>query len=80
MNIALLREEERRYHKKLVVSDKVDPCRLAKDGFCEVPPRGGLKLGQHCIGDNSVAHWKCNVSWCECPCHDDDGMSGMYGG
>ena len=43
-----------------------------------VVPSRATTVSGHCLvaTHTSTAHWKCNVAWCECECHDDNAWMG----
>lgn len=68
MKLALIREAERR---KPVAS-------AAALGAEAAEARGLLALSQFCMVSRNVSHYRCDSTWCECPCHAEE-MKDWYG-
>lgn len=79
MRLDLLHEEIRRYHS--------EPPKIEKSTVqaTVVPQQGAHYHGPHtlidpkarlsvyCARNSSMSHWRCQVDWCECDCHDVTG-------
>jgi len=80
MRLSMLNEEIRRYHSKPPEAKEEKAEQAKEEGkiihYGKTLGGDYARLSAYCARTNAMAHWKCQMGWCECDCHDFTGYGG----